>query len=243
MNIERLLGGVTLDRALGITDPEHVEFNKELLGAETLRSGSAVLRGVVPVEACASFVDYYVSHHCDKGLNINGVIRGGFGGRYERTHEEADHKKQKRLTVVQTNHDGSAIAQWRQHVTGFAEVETTARELAERFFGEQCPCGMQTIAWHVLEQPYGAGDSTSFGAHTDDEEVESAVVTVVVKLTSGWSRMAVEGAAHSFAYEWVAGSTAIFDARAWHRSIPQRACDPTALKIAFFYRPKRPARS
>jgi hypothetical protein len=241
MQLERVLGGVALDRALGRTDPKHATHNLCLLGADALASGPAIAGGEVEPAACVRLHEYYERNHSDSGMRIGGVVRGGFGRRYENTHEAADHAKQKRLTVVQENRDGTAYRQWCHEVGGFEGVEQGSRALAERAF-PQYAAGLTTTAWHIIEQPFGAGDSTSFGAHTDDLDEPAAVVTVVVKLTEGWSRMAMEGAMCSFVYGPQRGTASAFDSRCWHRSIPIRECDPTALKIAFFYKARRPPR-
>lgn len=239
MQIERILGGTPLRQALGAPLEEHVEYNRRLLGAATLQKGSGVIAGRVPEAPCATLRTYYQLNHTDRGLVVGSVVRGGFGARYTETHEKADHEKQKRLTVVQSNRNGGVdLREWQQHVAGFAEVEDAARRLSEEAFPEY-EHGLSCSAWHILEQPFGAGDSTSFGAHRDDVDEPAAVVTAVVKLTTGWSRMAVEGATQSFAYAWDAGGVGVFDARCYHRSVPIRAFDPTALKVAFFYAPRR----
>jgi hypothetical protein len=239
MQLERILGGAPLARALGTPREEHVAHNQCLVGAETLRSGSGVTAGRVPSGPSSVLLAYYRENHTDKGLRVGAVVRGGFGSLYAETHEAADHDKQKRLTVVQANRNqGVDLREWREHVSGFAEVEDAARRIGEAAFPEH-PLGLYATAWHIIEQPFGAGDSTSFGAHTDDADEPAAVVSVIVKLTNGWSRMAVEGAMQSFAYAWEAGAAGTFDARCWHRSVPIRASDPTALKIAFFYAARR----
>lgn len=239
MQLERIIGGAPLARALGIPCDAHVMHNQCLIGATTLSEGSGVTSGRVPPEPCADFYAYYQTNHTDKGLRVGSVVRGGFGSLYPDTHEMADHAKQKRLTVVQSNHNqGVDLREWSAQVPGFAKVEDAARRIGEYAFPEH-KHGLYATAWHIIEQPFGAGDSTSFGAHTDDAEEPLAVVTVVVKLTNGWSRMAVEGAMQSFAYAWEAGGAGAFDARCWHRSVPIRESDPTALKVAFFYAARR----
>ena len=52
----------------------------------------------------------------------------------------------------------------------------------------------RAIASHILEQPPCAGDSTSFGVHTDtqDEQTSDAVATVVIKLSHANSHMYIE---------------------------------------------------
>lgn len=239
MQLERIIGGAPLARALGTPLEQHVAHNRCLVGAEALRTGSGVTAGLVPAGPCSAFLAYYRANHSDKGLRVGAVVRGGFGSLYPDTHEAADHEKQKRLTVVQSNRNqGVDLREWREQVTGFAEVEDAARCIGEAAFPVHT-LGLYATAWHIIEQPFGAGDSTSFGAHTDDTDEPAAVVTVVVKLTDGWSRMAVEGALQSFAYAWEAGAAGAFDARCWHRSVPIRASDPTALKVAFFYAARR----
>lgn len=239
MQLERVIGGAPLARALGTPLEEHVVHNQLLIGADTLRKGSGVVAGVVPDGPCSALLAYYHANHTDKGLRVGSVVRGGFGSLYSETHEAADHEKQKRLTVVQSNRNqGVDLREWREQVMGFTEVEKAARDFGEAVFTEH-EHGLYPTAWHIIEQPPGAGDSTSFGPHTDDADESTAVVTVIIKLTNGWSRMAVEGAMQSFAYAWEAGAAATFDARCWHRSIPIRASDPTALKIALFYRAQR----
>lgn len=240
MQIERIVGGPTHRRALGTPRGEHVAHNRKLLGDAMLRGGPGVVAGRVPEEPCREFLAYYNENHTDGGLQVGPVRRGGFGMLYPETHDAPNYEKQKRLTVVQRNSSrGADLRVWCENVPGFEAVETAARNIGQSAFSEP-GYGLYPTAWHIIEQPFGAGDATSFGAHTDDEEEPTAVVTVVVKLTEGWSRMAVEGAVQSFAYAWAAGSAAAFDARCWHRSIPTRASDPTALKVAFFYTSRRP---
>lgn len=239
MQIESILGGAPLARALGTPLESHVAHNRRLLGVERLRSGSSVTAGQMPRAPCAAFLMYYHTNRSDKGMSIGSVVRGGFGSPYPETHDATNHEKQKRLTVVQSNRNkGVDLREWQEHVAGFAEVEDAARRLGEASFPAH-EHGLYAIAWHIIEQPFGAGDSTSFGPHTDDQEEPSAVVSVLVKLTAGWSRMAIEGAVHSFAYAWDAGGAGAFDARCYHRSVPIRSSDPTALKVAFFYAARR----
>ena len=194
MQLERIFGGAALDRALGKPLEQHVAHNRCILGDAALRTGSGVVAGHVPGEPCSAFHAYYRANHTDRGLRVGTVVRGGFGALYPETHDAADHAKQKRLTVVQSNRNqGVDLREWADQVAGFAEVEDAARRIGEAAFPAH-KYGLYATAWHIIEQPFGAGDSTSFGAHTDDADEPAAVVSVIVKLTDGWSRMAIEGA-------------------------------------------------
>jgi len=238
MHLERLFASPKTARALHAPDADHVAWNERLLGAPSLRDGPGVFPARVSESACARMERYYRENHNDAGLLVGGTRKGGFGALYPNTHGPTDHVTQKRMTVVERNdRAGRARAAWAVCVDGFAEIEEAARAAALEHFpthGDE----FRTSAWHTVEQTYAEGaSSTSFSPHVDDEEEPHTTVTVVVKLTEGFSRMAIEGASRSFAYGWERGHAAVFDARAWHRSVPIRAWDPDALKIAFFFRP------
>ena len=238
---ERRLSDHATARSLFDSAPEKVAHNAELLGDMT--RGALVAHNLAPLNSSEALLRYYLANRTDeRGLRVGGGFKRGFGQAYTLTHETTNYQKQKKLTCGDVcDGEGRVRALWAEHADGFDAVEEHAHRCAARAHPELGE--LLVSAWHLLEQPPAAGDSTSFGVHTDsqDQATKDAVVTVVVKLTYGASKMYMEGARCTFNYA-DAPSSATFRADAWHRSIPIPPGGTTALKIAFFYKKKRACR-